>query len=193
VVAISDGTGEAGIKARILLDGKPMDNMKGLWAITRPSLALASWMPAINNIGFEQPLLEEKWTLTCLSDSEPDGKKIHFTVKGSVTGEDGEGWSTRRFVSNSGRVIIEPSVWYSIPIVLNYRKMKLPENYQVTWKAYPLFACIYEPQAAGTRTLLIQGCANVKHTLTLVPKENGVLGIGKFVVYSPPLTVVKQL
>lgn len=184
VVAVSDGTGAAGAKAKVLLDGQPMDGVKALWAITRPSVGPAGiWMPAINHIAFEKAPVEEEWTLTCLPDSTPDGKKIHYTVHGSVTGEDGEGWSTERFVSRSGRAIIEPSDW-RVAWTLGYKKATLPEGFKVTWKAVPLFARAYEPKPAGARTLLMQGCANGPHTLTLVA-EGGALGISEFVVHAP--------
>ena len=72
VVAVSDGTGAAGAKAKVLLDGKPLDDMKELWAISRPSLGPAGiWMPAVNNIAFDRTPVEEDWTLTCLPDSTP--------------------------------------------------------------------------------------------------------------------------
>ena len=185
VVAVSDGTGAAGAKAKVLLDGQPMDGLKELWAITRPSVGPAGiWMPAVNNIAFNRPLVEEEWTLTCLSDSTPDGKKIHYKVQGAVTGDDGEGWSTERFVSRSGRAIIEPSDW-RVAWTLGYKKATLPEGFKVTWKAYPMFANTYSPKPADTRTLLMQGCSNQAHTLTLVP-EGGALGISAFVVHAPP-------
>jgi hypothetical protein len=184
VVAISDGKGAADAKATVLLDGKPMAANKDLWAISRPSVGPAGiWMPAINHIGFEKPLVEEDWTLTCLPDSTPDGKKIHFRVKGSVTGEYGEGWNTDRFVSRSGRVVIEPDDW-RVAWTLGYRKATLPEGFKVTWKAYPMFTAEYTPQPAETRTLLMQGCTNEPHTLTL-KAEGGSLGISQFVVHSP--------
>lgn len=187
VVAVSDGTGVAGAKANALLDGQPMDGMKALWAITRPSVGPAGiWMPAVNNIGFSQTLVQEDWTLTCLPDSDPDGTKIHFKVQGSVTGEDGEGWSAERFVSRSGRAIIEPSDW-RVAWTLGYKKATLPEGFKVTWTAYPMFSRAYEPKAAGTRTLLMQGCNNGQHTLTLVP-EGGALGISAFVIHAPAKT-----
>lgn len=188
VVAVSDGTGATGAKAKVLLDGQPMDGVKELWAITRPSVGPAGiWMPAVNNIAFEKAPVEEEWTLTCLPDSTPDGKKIHYKVQGSVTGEDGEGWSTERFVSRSGRAIIEPSDW-RVAWTLGYKKATLPEGFKVTWKAVPLFARAYEPKPSGTRTLLMQGCSNQAHTLTLIP-EGGVLGISAFVVHAPATAV----
>ncbi len=186
VLAISDGTGAAGVKATVLLDGQSLDGRKELWAITRPSVGPAGiWMPAVNHVAFEQPLVEEDWTLTCLPDSTPDGKKIHFRVQGSVTGEDGEGWSTERFVSRSQRAVLEPADW-RVAWTLMYRKATLPEGFQVTWRSYPLFTRRYEAQPAGTRTLLVQGCANQAHTLTL-NAEGGALGIRAFVVHAPPV------
>lgn len=185
VVAISDGTGAKGARARVLLDGKPMDGMKELWAISRPSLGPAKiWMPAINNIAFDRPPIEEEWTLTCLPDSTPDGTKIHFSLQGSMTGEDGEGWNTARFVSRSGRTIIDPDDW-QIAWTLGYKKATLPPAFKVTWQSYPLFADSYAPQPSGTRTLMVQGCTNQAHVLKLVP-EGGALGIGAFVVHAPP-------
>jgi hypothetical protein len=184
VVAISNGSGTAGAKVTVLLDGQPMDARTELWAITRPSVGPAGiWMPAINNIGFEQAPVEEDWTLTCLPDSTPDGTKIHFQVQGSVTGDDGDGWSTERFVSRSRRVVIEPSDW-RVAWTLGYRQATLPAGFQVTWRSYPLFTRIFEPHPAGTRTVLVQGCANEPHTLTLIP-SGGAAGIGGFVVHAP--------
>ncbi|MHB8972460.1 MAG: SGNH/GDSL hydrolase family protein [Pirellulaceae bacterium] len=140
--------------------------------------------------------LREKWrkhladhglaAIDLLSDTihlNPQGCELHFQVQGSLTGADGAGWSTERFVSRSQRVVIEPPDW-RIAWTLGYRKATLPAEFQVTWRSYPMFTCVYEPQPAGTRTLLVQGCANQTHTLTLIP-AGGALGIGQFVVHAP--------
>jgi hypothetical protein len=186
VVAVADGQGTAGASARVLLDGLPPDGQLALWAITRPSKGPAGiWMPAINRISCAKVPVEETWTLTCLPDSATDGKKLRYTVQGSVTGPDGEGWSTARFVSRSQRVIIEPADW-RVAWTLEYKKATLPAGFQVTWQTYPLFARRYAPEPAGTRTLLVQGCENREHTLTLLPEE-GMPGVRAFVVYAPPL------
>jgi hypothetical protein len=187
VLAVSDGTGGKNVKASVLLDGQPMDDRPELWAITRPSLGPAGiWMPAINHIAFQLAPLAEDWTLTCLPDSTPDGKKIHFDLRGSATGYDGDGWSTTPFVSRSRRVMIEPDDW-RVAWTLGYMKAILPEAFGVTWRSYPLFTRVYGPQPAGTRTRLVQGCRNAEHTLTLLPEPaGGNVGIGAFVVCTPP-------
>ncbi len=90
VMAVSDGTGAAGAKASVLLDGNPMDGVKELWAITRPSVGPAGiWMPAINNIGFEAPLVEEDWTLTCCPIQRRMARKSIFACKAARTAKTG--------------------------------------------------------------------------------------------------------
>lgn len=181
VCAVSNGKGTETASAELLLDGQPLSGQKELWANTRPSNG-PRWMPAINAVGWNVPLVREDWTLTALPDSEKDGSRIHYRVTGSVTGEDGEGWSDQDFTSKSGRVTIQAKDY----AVWQYRlfKMELPENYQVKWSSYPLFADPVKPAPAGERILLIQNCANAKHTLTIKPKD-GDLGLESFVIHTP--------
>ena len=184
VEALADGIAS---DVEILLDGKPVRGLKECWAATRPS-ALGKpfkthWMPAIKQITFESPPVEETWVLDLLPGSSPDAKRLNFKVTGSRTGADGEGWSDARFVSKSGRVVIEPSDWH-IAWALDYGKTALPENYQVTWRTYPLFATHLPAVAKGTHILLAQGFENFKHVLTVRPGT----GISGFRVLRPPLT-----
>jgi hypothetical protein len=179
VVAISGGPGEGTVE--ILLDGEPLSPRSELWATTRPSTAPKMWMPAIKQIAFAKPPVSEEWTLTCLPDSTADGKRVHFRIEGSVTGVDGEGFSDQRFVSNSGRVVIDPADWH-LAWCLQYKKLELPKGFQIRWQTYPLFAAKYEPQPRGTETLLLQNCANGAHQLTLSGPNSGITA---FRVYAP--------
>jgi hypothetical protein len=181
VVAISAGAGRGA--AEVLLDGQPMAARAELWAVSRPSNAPKMWMPAVKQITFEKTPLAEDWVLTCLPDSAADGKKVHFKVVGSKTGEDGEGLSDARFVSRSGRVVIDPADWH-LAWCLMYKKLQLPAGFQVKWKTYPLFTASYEPQPAGTETVLVQNCSNAAHKLTLKGSA-AKLGIAAFRVYAP--------
>ena len=181
VVTVSGGAGEESVD--ILLDGEEMSGRRELWAATRPSTAPQMWMPAIKQVSFEKTPVTEGWTLTCLPDSTPDAKRVHFRVEGSITGEDGEGFSDERFVSRSGRVVIDPADWH-LAWCLSYKKLQLPDGFQIKWKTYPLFTARYEPQPAGTETVLVQNCANGKHQLTLRGPA-GRAGITAFRVYAP--------
>jgi len=181
VVAISDGRG--GGSARVLLDGAAMDPLPELWAVTRPSTAPDIWMPAIKRVSFRAAPIEEDWTLECLDDSTPDGKEIRFRVRGSRTGDDGEGISTRRFVSDSGRVVIEPEDWH-LAWCLAHKGLALPRGFEITWKTRPLFTADYEARPAGTETVLVQNCALGAHTLSLDGTAEE-LGIAAFRVHAP--------
>jgi len=109
VVAISDGKNPEG-KLIVTLDGRELKTFPGVWAATRPFRSV-NWMPAIRQVTVGADPVAEKWTLTCLDDSTPDGRKNHFRLTGSVTGDDGEGWSTEDFVSTSGRIRIAKRDW----------------------------------------------------------------------------------
>lgn len=182
VCAVSDGLQEAETQVELLLDGEPVGGYSELWATTRPSTG-PMWMPAINTVSWQSTPVKEDWTLTALDGSAKDGSLIRYQVAGSVTGPDGEGDSKTRFVSNSGRVVIEPSD-IGLEWQFSYTKKELPDPFTVTWSYYPLFAETLSPAEARTRTVLIQNCANGPHRLTIRPKD-GAPGIGGFIVNAP--------
>ena len=183
VVAVSNGS-NPDAELAIRLDGRELKTFPGAWAATRPSKS-AIWMPAIRHVALGENPVAETWALTCLPDSAPDGTKIHFRLSGSVTGVDGEGWSTEDFVSSSGRIRIARQDW-NIAFPLKYRKQSLPENFQVTWKVYPLFVETFAPGEKAAETMLVQGIPNGKHILTITPTDKRKpVGIRKFRIYRP--------
>jgi len=109
VVAVSGGS-NSDADMTVRLDGRELRTFPGAWAATRPSRS-AIWMPAIRHVALGENPVAETWTLTCLPDSAPNGTKVHFRLSGSVTGDDGEGWSTEDFVSSSGRIRIARQDW----------------------------------------------------------------------------------
>ena len=185
--------------AKILIDDKPPSAFPELYYHTRPraswsatSKAPKSWWPAINRVGWEKPLVVEKWTARIL---ECDVKQnvMKYEVVGSVTGPDGQGDQSKKFVSNSGRVVIDPHTW-TICWALRSRKISLPPDLVVTWEVKPLFVDVYqapktENAAKEYYTTLAQGLSNGKHTLKLVPNNDGALPIATIRVYRPPLAV----
>lgn len=117
----------------IIIDGKSPSTIPELYTFTRVSAFPASDWPVLLRVSAKAPLVAEEWSLK-IEQASPDGKVCHFTLRGSVTGDDGEGSSTNRFVSKSGRVVIEPEDWnvaYSVAVF----KRALPENHIATWRA----------------------------------------------------------
>jgi hypothetical protein len=183
VVAVSNGKGGPTTGGTLSLDGRPLGTGLEMWAATLPSAGPFIWMPAIKQVRFERPPGVQKWTLSLLPDSSPDGKKLHFKVEGSVTGADGEGWSDQRFVSPSGQVVVESSDWH-VAWPLSYRKKTLPEGFQVKWNTYQTAAPRYQSTPLHTQTVLVQGCANAGHLLRIEGDiEN--LGIESLIIHAP--------
>ncbi|MDO5582154.1 MAG: hypothetical protein Q4G69_13585 [Planctomycetia bacterium] len=179
ISAVSGPNWSKSANAKILLDGKDPAVFKDLWINTRTSCC-PKWMPSIYSVRFNVPLIKEKWTLTALPDSAKDGKKIHYKVSGSITGSDGEGFSTEDFVSPSGRVVIPKG---SFNTMFGYFKMDLPKDYKVVWQSIPLFADPYYPGETGEPSVLIQNCSNEEHVLTIIP--TGKIDIEAFIVNTP--------
>ncbi|MFK5924443.1 MAG: SGNH/GDSL hydrolase family protein, partial [Verrucomicrobiota bacterium] len=161
-------------KASVLLDGKAPSQFPELYYHTRPSPTPFAGRPAFNRLDHQSPLQVETWTARILEcDLEKD--ILRYEVSGSKTGPDGQGDHKTRFVSNSGRVVIEPKMWM-VNWSLRYGKKNLPEDYKVTWHTRPLFADIWQSpiETHPTNefsTVLAQGLKNDGHTLTLTPQS----------------------
>lgn len=190
VIAARPNGGDPGT-ARVLIDGKPPSEFPELYYHARPSNAPHDHVrPAVNQIGHEKPLIVEKWTARIL-ECDPEKNLLRYEVIGSKTGPDGQGDHLKRFVSNSGRVVIEPRMWM-VCWAVNYRKKPLPENFEVTWEVKPSFNDVYkapdsqDPTKESTITLA-QGLTNGKHTLKMIPNNDGALAIKAFRIYRPPL------
>ena len=126
----------------------------------------------------------EAYADALLAGGKEDGTAVPFTLKGSKTGEDGTGWSTNRFVSTSGRVVIEPSYWMS-KFWWGYHKVKPEAGYEVRWECLPMVEETYAPGERGTMSVLVQNCPNGRHVLELRPRQDGPLGIASFTVCAP--------
>lgn len=204
VVAVSDGTAAPGLDAEILLDGRPMASMPELWAPTRPT-PVYRWQPGLNKFSFgKTPPVEEDWTLTFLPSREgdPTNAVLHalsipgasipasfskfiprrFKVSGSVTGDDGEGYTMENFVSKSGRLEIPVRSWQN----LTWGGSEAVKTGAVSlWSVHPLFTGRLVATPAGTETLVVQGCPNGPHKLTIKLPKGASSGIAGFRVWKP--------
>lgn len=197
VTAVSDGTADPALKAEILLDGRPLASCPELWALTRPSAMLA-WFPGLHMVGFKSVPVEEQWRLEILPPrpGDPTNRVLHamglperissfrpvrFRVTGSVTGFDGEGISTNDFVSNSGRVAFPVRAWADWP------QWDRGDNVgrETRWRAFPLHTDVLTAKPAGEETLILQGCSNATHKLTIRLPKGAKSGLRGFRVWSP--------
>jgi hypothetical protein len=171
--------------ATILIDGKKPSEFAGCTVFTRTSPSQSWWGPALLRVSSEKPRVIEDWTLK-VTEVDDKAERIRFTVAGSKTGVDGEGVSAERFVSTSGRVVIEPGDWW----VKNIHQMgkKLPVGFEIKWKAVPLYTDTYtapkvEDESREAAVTVAQGLPNGKHMLEIV----GSASIRAIRIYRPPV------
>lgn len=157
--------------AKVLIDGKKPSEFPECIAFTRTSLSQSFWGPALLRVSSAKPRVIEDWTLK-VTEVDENAEHIRFTVSGSVTGADGEGVSSERFESKSGRVVIEPGDWW-IKSVQSYTKKAIPAGFEVKWKA-----TLLGDEASGT---VAQGLPNGRHVLEVLDGE----GVSSVRVYRP--------
>ncbi len=162
----------AGITASVWIDGKKPSEFAELYGLTRTTAFPGSIWPCLLLVSAEKPLQLEEWTLT-MKEASADLKSFKFEVKGSKTGPDGEGSSDKKFISNSGRVVIDPADW-NFDYCLRVFKRPLPGNFKIQWEVIPHF--MNEIQTSNSNTppggiepalTVAQGLPNDKHTLVI--------------------------
>jgi hypothetical protein len=157
--------------APIRIDGKKPSELAELYVFTRALSTPGGKWPVVRNLSSEKlPLLEE-WTMHVTKDPAQE-ERFTFTLSGSKTGPDGAGSSDQRFVSNSGRVVIEPDDW-DVKYALALPGIKtVPENFTVKWSVAPQFTDEFVPPGIKDPTVesvvtLAQGLKNGSHTLEI--------------------------
>ena len=167
-------SGEAA-PAVVRIDGRKPSEWPELYgftrAVTKPEGKWPVKWPVIAPIASQKPPLVEDWSLAVAKDPQSE-KLFTFTLTGSKTGADGEGRSDTRFVSNSGRIVLETNDW-NVPYALSLAGITpVPETIVVKWKVEPHF--VDEFVSPGVSNLAIeatvtlaQGLPNRPHTLEL--------------------------
>ena len=187
------GTSDAA-PAAIRIDGRKPSERAELYGFTRAVTEpqgkwLVKW-PVIAPIGSQVPLLVEDWTLAVTRDATVE-QRFTFTLTGSKTGPDGAGRSDERFVSQSGRVVLEANNWnvaYALGVLGGINPV--PDEFDVKWCVEPhfvnefIFSDASDP-AAETTVTLAEGLPNAQHTLELSGSEE--TPITALRVYRPPL------
>ncbi|WP_416673943.1 SGNH/GDSL hydrolase family protein [Egbenema bharatensis] len=174
--------------ARVLIDGRPPSEAN-LYKITRPSDVFGVDQPAVMQVSASAALIPERWTAV-ITEINDTCDRFRFRVYGSETGFDGEGQNDRQFVSQSGRVVIEPQDWW-IDDACQLFQIATPEGFQFHWRVEPLFSDVYVPPAIETAsppptTTIAQGLPNQTHTLEIISPEGNPAPIAAIRVYRPP-------
>ena len=169
------------------IDGQPPPAIRGLYAATRASAYPGLPWPVVMRVGWTQVPVPETWTVRLIEPSD-DLKSFRFAVTGSVTGADGEGSSAERFVSRSGRVVIEPDDW-SLARSREFTKKPLGDA-PLTWTIVPRFVDRWRAPANQDPTLepattLFSGLKNGHHTLELIA-DGDVSGLAAIRIHRPP-------
>jgi len=172
-------TGEPGETA-MTIDGKAPAEIRQLFTFTRTTAYAGTTWPCLLRVqrGPAQ-LQEEVWTVT-VANASPDYKSFIFAVTGSKTGPDGIGSAGRKFVSKSGRIVIEPDDWNLQFCRKTFARM-LDDGFRITWKCVPQ----WNNRLSATGTL-VQGLTNGKHTLVLTGAAMQKAGLTALRVHRPP-------
>jgi lysophospholipase L1-like esterase len=175
----------------VRVDGRAPSSFPEMYAITRPSDNHLVDVTALMRVSSRSLPVAEEWTAR-LTDISEDARKFRFTVTGSLTGADGQGSSDAAFISNSGRVAIEPGDW--MPWwARNVSKQKPPEGFEVKWRVEPTFLDSFtwasSPDPAKENVITIaQGMPSGRHTLELVCAPGVASAPVEAVrIYRPPL------
>ncbi len=172
--------------AHVFIDGKKPSEFPECYYHSRPSGTAGVGWPAIKRISSAKPPILEEWTAV-FEDFNDKQDEFRFTVTGSKTGLDGSGSAKEKFISNSGRVLIEAEDWV-FEYCRSVSKKRTPDGFTVRWEVKPLFVDVYQPPEVKDPSreysvALAQGLENGRHTVRLV----GRAAIKAIRVYKPPV------
>jgi hypothetical protein len=175
--------------AAVTIDGKKPSEFPGTFALTRALAEPGGKWPVVAGFGWQEPPVVEDWTMEVRKDAA-DPKAFAFTVSGSVTGPDGSGRSGEKFVSNSGRVAIEPGHWQADFALALAGVKPVPDAFTVRWKVVSHAADSFaapdaRDPAGGTAVTLARGLPPGEHVLEIVGGPD--TPIAAIRVHRPPL------
>jgi hypothetical protein len=178
--------------ARILIDGKPPSTFHLLHG-ERPFPTVGAMLPpgSIMQYFIGRNIRPETWELT-FKDISPDAKTFRFALRGSLTGEDGEGCNTVTFVSKSGRITIAGDDWTpagSWPPPKGWPQARLVWRIVGDYRDH-----VQCPPASPDRppdgfeyVTVADGLPPGEHVLTLIPGATGDFSIHAIEAYNPPM------
>ena len=175
----------------VTIDGISPNDIDGCYQVSRASSieTVPDW-PAVRRVTLQHDHVVEDWTAT-LTNISSDQTSFDFSVKGSVTGDNGSGVSTRDFVSKSGRLRIDAQDWMLLR-AFNLKHVSLHAPFFVHWAVSNVCAGTPEVIDRGDGTMkyryvLVAGTSNKPHTAVLRGLASDFEDVVEFRAYKPPL------
>ncbi len=175
---------ETSSKVGVLIDGKKPSFFKNCYYYTRPALDTNSFLKKIGQLlamKLSDKAREEEWTMAVIwVDSIK--QQIGFSLKGSLTGEDGTGSSDSIFTSRSGKITIDTTYWFRAKEFAKFLWLK--QGDVLKWKVKSMCKDEVTPMAGAVPTV-IQGVQNGQHRLKL--EGEGLKDLQEIRMYEPAL------
>jgi hypothetical protein len=181
--------------ARVLIDGNAPSHLNlfhGERPVGKDRRAAVPMVPQRYHTGPD--MIAERWELTFTEFVRPG--KCKFSLRGSVTGEDGQGDTTENFVSKSGRILLDANDWRYIPTYVPNTpgQPKQPSMIlQIARDYVDQVSCLSDPGGHAQTDIPYQyvtiadGLSPGEHELTLIPSDTGSFSIQTVEVHNPPL------
>ncbi len=166
------------------IDGKKPSDFNICYYYTRPAFDTTGFLRKIGQVlamKLTDKAKEEEWAMT-ITSTDSVRQQMVFSLRGSLTGEDGTGTSERTFTSNSGKIIIDSTQWFRAKEFARFPWVKPGDV--LKWKVKGMCKDEVTPIASAVTTV-VQGVENTGHRLKLSGK--GVKDLQGIRVYEPAL------
>jgi hypothetical protein len=111
--------------SQVRIDGAAPTTL-GLAAFARAQVRDGGKWPALHGVAHRRPLVPETFRFSL----ERDGSRYRFNLRGTASGDEGEGTTDTTFVSRSARVVIDANDW-DIPYVFSLMGVPEPDAMEV--------------------------------------------------------------
>jgi hypothetical protein len=174
----------SGGQVAVNIDQKKPSDFNTCYYYTRPAFDTMGFLRKIGQVlamRLTDKAKEEEWAMT-ITSTDSVRQQMGFSLRGSLTGEDGSGTSESTFTSNSGKIIIDSTYWFRAKEFAKFRWVKPGDV--LRWKVKCMCKDHVSPQASAEITV-VQGVDNGQHRLQLFGK--GLKDLQAIRVYEPAL------
>nr|WP_321221296.1 SGNH/GDSL hydrolase family protein [uncultured Psychroserpens sp.] len=173
------------IVIEVLIDNKKPSLNKNSYYLTRSTKTYGSKIaPAIKEVSFGETFpREEDWTLT-ITELDRINNNFKFQLVGSKTGFDGYGSSTKNFVSNSNRIVINKDNFHIFETEKLFN-IETPKNFEISFTVKTLVKDVIVIPHYKSRQVLFNDIKAGNHQLDLkiIKGDRKILKITAFSPY----------